>query len=132
MREKVVTVIEMVAEGALLKKSLEEQGLRPVEFFRALRTDTQLEMDYDSAQLSRAELLVEELVDIADTEADPIRARVRIDARKWYASKMRPSKYGERIDLNITQVVDIRAAIADARKRVIDIVVPVPEIDIFT
>ena len=34
---------------------------------------------------------------IADTDPDPNRARVRIDARKWWAAKVNPKKYGERV-----------------------------------
>lgn len=41
----------------------------------------------------------EETTDIADTEGDPQRARVRIWARQWIASKRVPRKYGERIEI---------------------------------
>ncbi len=58
------------------------------------------------------DLMVEDLVHIADTDHDPNRARVRIDARKWVASKLAPKKYGERLDvshsgnLNLTALSD--------------------------
>ncbi len=29
------------------------------------------------------------------------RSQLRIDARKWMASKLRPKKYGEKIDVNV-------------------------------
>lgn len=79
---------------------------------------------YQIAQQARAELLADEIIEIADTDLDPIRARNRIEARKWYASKMQPQKYGDRIDINLTETVDIRGALSEARSRVLaDVVV---------
>lgn len=47
----------------------------------------------------RTESFAEEIVDIADTEPDPSKARNRIDARKWVASKLLPKKYGDAMTL---------------------------------
>lgn len=54
---------------------------------------------YARACEARAERYAEEIVEIADTEEDPQRARVRVDARKWVASKLLPRKYGHRVDV---------------------------------
>lgn len=135
-------VIDRVAEGYSLRKIMEEHGVHPGTFIRALGADTELEQEYNLAQQIRSEQLVEEIIEIADTDHDPIRARVRIDARKWYASKMRPSKYGDKLDINVHQVVDIRGAIEAARARSIEVIEPIValidghsaanEIDIFS
>jgi hypothetical protein len=45
---------------------------------------------YARAREEQAETLVGEIIEIADLEPDTNRARVRIDARKWYASKVLP------------------------------------------
>jgi hypothetical protein len=37
---------------------------------------------------------------IADTEKDPAIARNRMDARKWYAGKVSPKKWGDKIELD--------------------------------
>lgn len=52
---------------------------------------------YARAREERADLIADEIVTIADTEVDSNKARVRIDARKWWAAKVNPKKYGERI-----------------------------------
>ncbi len=44
----------------------------------------------------QADTLADEMLEIADTDPDPQRARLRIDARMWYAAKLRPKKYGNR------------------------------------
>lgn len=72
---------------------------------------------YSLAQAARAEHFVEESVEIADTELDPQRARIRIETRRWYATKMNAKKYGERLDINVTQQPSIKGALADARRR---------------
>ena len=59
-----------------------------------------LREQYARAREAQAELVADEVITIADTEEDPAKARVRIDARKWYAGKMRPKVYGDKIDMN--------------------------------
>lgn len=58
-----------------------------------------------SAQYARAcevqaDVLADEIIEIADSDLDPNRARVMIDARKWLAGKLRPKKYGDRVELD--------------------------------
>lgn len=73
---------------------------------------------YEKAVNSRAELMFDELLDIADDgqndymekelESGTIevpntehiqRSRLRVDTRKWYLSKVLPKKFGEKMDL---------------------------------
>lgn len=53
--------------------------------------------NYTRARENQADYLSDEIVDISDTEPDPAKARVRIDARKWKASKLKPKVYGDRV-----------------------------------
>lgn len=76
---------------------------------------------YARAREIQADTLADETLDIADdgtndwmekknAEGQNIgwqfngeaaaRSRIRIDQRKWYASKLAPKKYGEKLDLN--------------------------------
>jgi hypothetical protein len=54
---------------------------------------------YARAREAQAEHYAEEIVQIADTEGDSAKARNRIDARKWTASKLLPKRYGDRVEL---------------------------------
>lgn len=54
---------------------------------------------YGRARDMQADHYVDETVQIADTETDAQKARVRIDARKWYASKVRPKAYGDAVQM---------------------------------
>lgn len=69
---------------------------------------------YTQAKEEQADTLAEEIQDIADqmpmevtdkdgnTKFDPAYInwmRLRVDARKWTASKLKPRKYGDRVEL---------------------------------
>jgi hypothetical protein len=54
------------------------------------------------ARVKQADAFVDNLVEIVDTEEDPQRARVRMDARKWVASKMMPDRYGDRTNMQLS------------------------------
>jgi len=110
-------VADEVGAGNSVVAVLELFGIAPMEFYRALDKYPEACSRYERARQARAEGLVEEIITIADCENDSQKARNRIDARKWYAGKMMPGKYGERIELNVTGQVDLRAAMADATLR---------------
>ena len=113
----VETVLNDMLSGVSLNKSLNNRKITRYAFFNLIDNNPSLSARYVRAQQLRAELLADEVVDIADEESDPQHARNRIDVRKWYASKMQPQKYGERIDLNVNQTVDIGGALLEARQR---------------
>ncbi|ODS30490.1 MAG: hypothetical protein SCARUB_04392 [Candidatus Scalindua rubra] len=56
-------------------------------------------------------------VEIADNEPDPQRAKVRVDIRKWVASRLNRNKYGERLEVNHAHVLDITPVLEEAEKR---------------
>lgn len=73
---------------------------------------------YTRAREMQADFLAEEIIDISDDGSNDYmtivkgdkeynvenkevtnRSRLRVDARKWIAAKLKPKKYGERVDL---------------------------------
>lgn len=50
----------------------------------------------DAATQARCDALAEEMLDIPDEEEDVNRARLKVDTRKWIASRMMPKRYGDR------------------------------------
>jgi hypothetical protein len=61
--------------------------------------------------LAQADTFADEVVSIADNDEDYQRARNRIDARRWAAKVINPQRYGDRLDLNVTE----RPNLADIR-----------------
>lgn len=91
--------------------------------FKWLAEDPDFVEQYARAREAQADTLVDEMLDIVDDgrndwmerldkEDLPIgwqingeavqRSRLRLDARKWMASKMAPKKYGDKVEQNIT------------------------------
>lgn len=80
-----------------------------------LDTDKEFSDEYARSKELQCEYLAEELIEIADDdsldtafteEGKPFinkehiqRSRVRIDTRKWILSKLKPKKYGEKLDV---------------------------------
>lgn len=75
--------------------------------FRWLEENEEFRKQYAYARERQADLYAEQVIDIADCtdvdltgpdgQRDPQRDRLRIDARKWYAGKLAPKKYGDKI-----------------------------------
>lgn len=93
----------------------------PSTFMAWINDDPSVEKRYARAKEAQADLLAEEIIEIADDgrndwmeENDPDnpgwrvnheninRSRVRIDTRKWLAGKLRPKRYGEKVTNEIT------------------------------
>lgn len=116
--ERVDEAFRLIAEGKSLTVALAHVGVPVSSFFEIIHDNPSLSEKYARAQHSRADLHADEILDIADNEAiDPHRARNMIEARKWHTSKMKPNKFGDRIDVNVTERLDLRGAIALAEER---------------
>ena len=72
------------------------------------------------------EAMAEDIFDIADgnedgkEDEDIARSRLRVDTRKWYLSKIKAKKYGERLDLAVTNNDDMTEEEIDARLKVLE------------
>jgi len=70
--------------------------------FRWLGANVEFCDQYARARESQADALFDEILGISDNtqeDADVQRDRLRVDARKWMAGKLRPKAYGEKVDL---------------------------------
>ncbi len=71
-----------------------------------------------SAREEFAHRLVGQSIEIADRDIDAPRARNRIAARQWFASKYARQTFGDKVELNVTGAVSVSAALEEARNRV--------------
>jgi len=95
-----VMICQHIADGLSLRAIAEVEGMPSKETVRRwLRDNPAFRAQYAVARDEQADVFAEEIVDIADTESDSQKARVRIDARKWVASKLKPKKYGDKVAL---------------------------------
>lgn len=99
---------------------------------------------YDIACAERAEAYAEEIVDIADDGTNDWaerqlengntitvfdhehvqRSKLRVEARKWICAKMKPKKFGDKLELEHTGSLDWAADLQKARERAAE---PQPE-----
>lgn len=143
-------ICERLADGESLRSICSEDKMpRKTTVFRWLKSNAAFRDQYARARELQADGFVDEIIEIADEEciyvrkldgkaADPddpedvlleatfdktavMRNKLRIDARKWVASKLRPKVYGERTnpdqkdDDTPVQPVKVVVQVKDAR-----------------
>lgn len=106
-----------LASGRSLKNILETEPGMPARqtVYQWLMNDSGFSDNYTRAREAQADYYADEIADIADTEPDANKARVRIDARKWAAGKLKPKVYGDRLQLDGDMNVSMSDAQLDAR-----------------
>lgn len=114
-------ICERIANGESLKAICEEEG-QPSKstVFKWLNENEAFSDKYARAREAQADALFDDILSIADdgrndwmerkdAEQENMgwrengealrRSQLRIDARKWMAGKLRPKKYGEKLDI---------------------------------
>jgi hypothetical protein len=101
------------SKGESLRKILESKDMPSSQtFYIWLDDDEEKSKRYARACADRADKLFEEILTISDDDEDDEKAfvgvnhiqrdKLRIDARKWVLSKMQPTKYGDKLQVDST------------------------------
>ena len=100
--EQVRRVLELVEDGMAEAAACREVGINRATF-RAAALKVTAGDSYARAlealaqdQIEKAEQVIE---DMRSGVIDAQQARVELDARKWFASKFLPKRYGDKLDL---------------------------------
>lgn len=93
-----------IADGGTLRSVCKQAGMpSKATVFRWLADNTDFQKMYEAATDERTDVMIDEIVDIADNckaDADSIRkAKLRIHARVEQAQRMKPRKYGAKMQL---------------------------------
>jgi hypothetical protein len=90
-----------IARAIPLVKICDMDGMPdPSTVYAWLRVNEEFSKMYARAREDQADFLASEIIDIADNGAlDHNDRKVRVDARKWIAAKLKPRNYGERLDV---------------------------------
>jgi len=123
--ELAINICDQIANGSSLNKVCKAENMpSPASVFLWLGNNKWFSDKYAEAVEERAELMVEQMLEIADNEVsqplvidgipvpdadgNPImvkdsvavaHAKLRVDTRKWIASKLKPKKYGEKTEV---------------------------------
>lgn len=100
-------ILFRMENGEAVTSICQEPGVPPYSVFsRWCNSSPELFAEYARARQIQADYYADQTVAIADFESDNIRARNRMDARRWHASKIAPRKYGDRIQNEINATIE--------------------------
>lgn len=92
-----------ISQGESLRKICEDKKMPCISAVITWRRENpEFMAQYTKAQEDRADHYADEIVEIADTAEDAAIARLRVDARKWVASKLKSKAYGDKIQNEVT------------------------------
>lgn len=147
-QELVDSICEQLALGLPIRTVCAGEGMPAIStLFKWIREHEIFSKQYATAKQEAADAMAEELLYIADTpqlgEEITIRAngdeeikrsdmlghrRLQVDSRKWLMAKMKPKKYGDRLDMSSESTVthryedmndeQLRAAIESRKDRI--------------
>lgn len=116
--EKAQRVIDALYETVHVGDALDLVGLTSQTFYELLKTEPKLAAAHAAARQAQAFAMVDDMRKLADSDGDPAKIRNQIDVRKWTASRLNRKDFGDSVDINVTQTVDIGSALSEARQRV--------------
>ena len=95
-------ICRAIADGRPLNRVCKEEDWCPSEYtvYNWLDKHPDFAKNYARAREQQQEVLAAEVISIADTVKDPAIARNMMDARKWYAGKVAPKKWGDKIEID--------------------------------
>lgn len=87
---------------------------------RWLANNSEFRAQYVVARNAMIEALVDKALHYAETatEKNAHARRLYVDTVKWYASKIAPKIYGDKVDVNVSGTVSVGDAIEEGRRRV--------------
>lgn len=96
-------ICSKIANGKSLRRICKEEEMPSIETVRRWLIDEdkpEFHAQYARAREEQADHYADAMDDIAhDSTIDTQRARLIIDTRKWVSSKLKPKKYGDKLDV---------------------------------
>jgi hypothetical protein len=105
-------VFSRIMSGESLSSICKDQGMPTRKsFFLWVAQDEKLRARYESALFARSYVMVDELLEIADSEIPETgdgkkdwqaiqKHKLQVDTRKWLLSKLAPKKYGDKLEVS--------------------------------
>ena len=134
-RDQIAELVpEYMADGLSMRQSCLKAGLTAQTFLRAVDASPGLAERYAQARGALLDAMVDQILTLADapvpvlengaTDPGMVRQRqLQIDARRWVLSKLAPSKYGDRLDVSVSDTrISISGALQAAQSRLVDVV----------
>jgi len=94
--EKADELCALIAEGNSAVRACKQVGVPLTTFYNWQRERPDFLGQVTRARDDQADTFADQLCDIAEYDEDVQRAKLKIDARKWVASRMKPKRWGDR------------------------------------
>lgn len=106
---------ELATSSIGIVKICKKHGVSSRTFYEAIHNNKDYEKQYVRAREEQADFLADEIIEIADDSSNDTiytekgefenkewtnRSKLRVEARKWTASKLKPKKYGDKLELS--------------------------------
>ena len=130
-------VLDGMVSGLSMRQSCIKAGIGASTWIDWVTADRELNERYARAREGLLDAMVDQILTLADapvplldngaTDPGLVRQRqLQIDARRWILSKLAPNKYGDRLDVSVTDNrISITGALAAAQSRLVDDVIDV-------
>lgn len=110
-------VLSLMREGKILSDIAQVIGV-DVETIQTWRMKyPTFGIECSRAQELGFEVQADSLHTIPDTYDDVQRAKLKSENLKWLLARRAAHKYGDRLDINLNQTIDIAAALSEGRRR---------------
>lgn len=129
-RDREATLAEvcgLIATGLTLQDAAAEVGIDRRRVWEIVGASQEGRDAFRAALEAKAEIYAAEIVELADREdLAPDDKRVRVDARKWVASRLLPQRYGDRVqvDAKVQLVPALDLTLSGPTPRIIDVEAP--------
>jgi transposase-like protein len=111
-------VIESLTEGKTLSETASTVGISVSTLSQWRMKDADFDNSCSRAQSIGFEIQADSLLRIPEEIPDVQRARLKSENIRWLLARRAAHKYGDRLEVNLNQTVDIKLALAEARSRV--------------
>lgn len=118
--EEIERVVGLLLEATPMHKILVNLNMTMYALDKLMNKDPILRQRIIQARMDGLDFAGGKLQTAHEDIADVNKARLFSDNTKWLLSKLKPRVYGDRLDLNVTQTVDIKSALDAAKSRLLD------------
>ena len=133
-------VLDSMTGGLSMRQSCIKAGIGASTWIDWVTADRELAERYARAREGLLDAMVDQILTLADapvptlengaTDNALVRQRqLQIDARRWVLSKLAPNKYGDRLDVQVSDTrISIAGALQAAQARLVDVIDVTPRL----
>ena len=118
---------ELAAKGMMIKQIKCQLGIASSTWYAIVKRYPQFEIAFNHARTYGFLEIAEAVREIPEQYLDPQAGRLALECTKTYLGWMDPRKYGNKIDVHVTQELDLGAIIAASNERLERVVHQVEE-----